>query len=287
MKTGFALFEQMMGKKDIGSSRIRGHWVVRHWKDAGPDIGDAEVFKHGGKYDAIIFQKAYWTQMANAFQGVKIFDICDPDWFDWGYPFKEMLDGCDAVTASSLELTKAVANFTDKPVYFIPDRIDFDDMLPPKVHKGPTKNVVWYGYAHNFPMLVSALPALQKRNLNLIVISDDVFVIPANFNSIQVTNYPWSDSWKRDIQTGDVVINPQTKSGKWLYKSDNKTVIAKALGMPVAHKEEELDLYMTESDRHNASLAGVKVAKELFDVKLSVIDLKEIIADIQTKKKSV
>lgn len=283
MKSAILLFEQYQGKRDIGSSRIRGHWVIKHWPLAGEDIGQIETFKHGGKYDAVIYQKAYFVEHANLFKGVKIFDLCDPDWLDWGYRFKEMLEAVDAITCSSMALTKAVSKFTKKPVYFIPDRVDLTTLPEPKKHHGPTKKVVWYGYSHNFPMLHSCLLALEKRNLELIVVSDDVLVTPSSIK-LAVKNYPWSDYWMRDVQEGDVVINPQSTMGKWKYKSDNKTSIAKALGMPVAHTVEELDQLLTEEQRIKARDEGLKLVKDAYDIKLSVIDYKEVIKEIQKTK---
>lgn len=283
MKTGILLFEQYHGKKDIGSSRIRGHWIIRNWGKAGEDIGTCEAFKHGGDYDVVIYQKAYFTQHANAFKGIKIFDICDPDWYDWSYPVKEMLEACDAVTCSSLELTKAIQKFTKTPCYFIPDRIDFSTMLPPKKHYGETKTVVWYGYSSNFSILTSTLPALKRRNLDLIVVSDDVYVQPSS-SHLNITNLPWSEHWMSDIQKGDIVINPQSKLGRWKYKSDNKTSIANALGMPVAHTDTELDKLLTGPERIKAAEEGYERSKKAYDVLLSVIDLKDVIKEIQHGK---
>lgn len=283
MKTGILLFEQVQGKKDIGSSRIRGHWIVKHWKDAGVDLGEAEIFKHGGNYDAVIYQKAYFIEHAKDFQGIKIFDICDPDWLDWGYRFKEMIELCDAITCSSRALAAAIGGFTNKPVYFVPDRVDLDSVIPPKIHKGDAKIAVWYGYSHNFPALMASLPALAKRGLSLIVISDDVFTPPAN-SKVSVTNYPWSQHWMADIQRGDIVINPQMKKGRWKYKSDNKTSISRALGMPVAHTDEELDQLITEAERARASVECLRIVKEHYDVRLSVVDYKDIIQAIVASK---
>ena len=88
---GWVLFGNFHQKKDIGSSRIRGKWVIEHM--------DAEEFVQGKKYDTIIFQKTYWKEMARVFKGVKILDICDPDWLDGA----EIINFCkdiDAVTVA-------------------------------------------------------------------------------------------------------------------------------------------------------------------------------------------
>ncbi len=288
MKTGILLFEQFQGKKDIGSSRIRGHWIVQHWKEAGLDIGDCELYKYGEKYDAVIFQKAYFVEYAKDFKGVKIFDICDPDWFHWSYRFKEMIDACDAVTCSSQELCKTIEGFTDKPVYYVPDRIDLKALPPRKVHLGPVREVTWYGYSHNFAILDSTVQALIKHDVGLIVVSDDVYM-PSQQNKVKLTNLPWSASYMKDIQKGDVVLNPRHAKGKWKYKSDNKTTLAWALGIPVAHTGDELDkiIAMTPEERENESKRLFELARKEYDVLQSVLDYKDIIIEIANRKGSM
>lgn len=283
MRTGILTFEKFLGKKDIGSSRIRGHWIVEAWKKAGEDIGDCEIFKFGVKYDAVIFQKAYFVEYAKQFQGVKILDICDPDWMHWSFKFKEMIDECDAVTCSSQELVNSISKFTDKPVYFIPDRVQLENLPEPKKQVGETKTLVWFGYSTNFPILDSAIKLIQDLKMDLIVISDGIYAQPSAFK-IKVSNLPWSQHYLEDIQRGDVVINPKHSKGKWKFKSDNKTSIAKALGVPVAHDGSELKNFLTEEQRQQASLEGLEEVKRAFDIKLSVIDYKNVIKDILNKK---
>lgn len=284
MKTGILLFEQFHGKKDIGSSRIRGHWIVKFWEQAGIDLGTAELFKFGQKYDAIIFQKVYWPAYAKAFQGIKILDLCDADWLDWNCKLTEMLEEVDAITCSSLELTKAVGKFTKKPVYFIPDRVDTSSFPAPKEHSGPAKRVAWFGYSQNFPVLDAAVPALHKRGLSLVVVADKVYVPPAGVK-LDLVNYPFNPTqYLLDIQSADIVLNPQFKKGKWRFKSDNKTSIAKALGMPVAHTDKELDQLLSEEARKEASKKGLLDVAENYDIKLSVVDYKDVIQDILNSK---
>ncbi len=281
MKTGILTFEQFHGKKDIGSSRIRGHWIVKHWKSAGQDIGDCEIFRYGQHYDVVIYQKAYFVEHAKSFKGIKILDICDPDWLIWTGKLVEMAQEVDAISCSSMALTKAVSKFTDKPVYFVPDRVDLEGMPAPKKHFGPTKTVVWYGYSHNFPILDSCIKALCAKGLELIVVSDNVYAPPSGFK-IPLQNLPFSGAHHLDdIQKGDIVLNPRFTKGKWKYKSENKTAIAWALGMPVAHTEEELTSLMTQEQRQSASEVAYEKAKNEYDIKLSVIDYKDIILDIK------
>src|SRR3990167_3228730 len=112
MKIAFLGFDQWQGKFDIGSSGIRCDWVIKHWPEA-------ERFRQGGKYDAIIFQKAYWVDYMKAYKGVKILDMCDPDWMEAHSRVIETIHEAHAITCSSPELAKAVAKLTNKPVWCV------------------------------------------------------------------------------------------------------------------------------------------------------------------------
>lgn len=285
MKTGILLFEQMHGKKEVGSSRIRGHWVLKHW-DAAPDsIGPAELYRFGGRYEAVIYQKAYFVDHARQFPGVKVFDLCDPDWLDWGCRLVEMLQHCDAVTASSEALAESIRGFTKLPVYFVPDGVELDQLPPPVEHVGPTQTVVWFGYQQNFPILDAAVPALIRRGLELVVVSDGVYVPKANMAALKLRNLPFSQAnYLRDVQQGQVCLNPRWGNGKWKYKSDNKTSIARALGLPVAHDEDELAKLMTEEERKAASAEGLAWVREHRDVRQSAAAYQRIIREAADKK---
>ena len=282
MRVGFLTFEQFHGKKDIGSSRIRVDWLIKHWKEAG-GIGDAERFQFGQKYDVVIFQKAYWIEYAKAFKGIKILDVCDADWLMWSYNMKQMIDECDAITCSTLEIAKFLVQLTDKPVVVIPDRIDFSTMPEPKVHEGEMNTVVFYGYAENFEVLQSVIPALKKRGLKLIVVSNKSYV--AGDVGIEIQNLPWSPStWIADVMRGDVILNPRSLKGRFKYKSDNKTVQGWALGIPVAHTDKELDLFKTAEARNKEAKERYAEVREERDVKKSVVELTELINEIRAEK---
>jgi len=76
MKGGILLFEKWHGKENIGSSRIRGHWLVKYWSEVEPRDMELELFKQGAKYDFVIFQKVYWLDFVKEFNGIKILDLC-------------------------------------------------------------------------------------------------------------------------------------------------------------------------------------------------------------------
>ena len=279
MDIGIITLKKFDGKESVGSSRIRGEWVANHWDDA-------EIYKYGKKYDVVIYQKAYWPEHARDFDGLKILDICDPDFFHWNYPIKETIVECDAVTASTEELAKQFRNFTDSPVKWIDDRVDVEavdgQMDGVKQHEGKAKKVVWYGYSQNFPMLKPAVKAINDNNLELIVISDNSFRSPAPYRDLPVTNY--RHNWETvygDIQEGDIVLNPQGTSGQWKYKSKNKTYLAWALGMPVAHSDDELENFIDAEARQQEAKEKRQLVKEKHHSKQSVVEYKELIDSLQ------
>ena len=286
-------FERYHGRRNIGSSRIRCHWLLKYWPEA-------EEFVQGKKYDAIVYQKVYWPEHAKAFDGVKILDLCDPDFLHFIYQTKEMIDEVDTITASTEVLRDAVQKFTKKPVIYIPDRLELDYHLERKNHKeqGRAKTIVWFGYSSGFHLLKACLTDIRKLKLNLIVISDSGFVLPSNFLPpqegtpeeddkfyIEVTNFPWKlETVNRDIIKGDFVINPRSKEGKWKYKSNNKTLTAWALGMPVAHNVSELKKYLEEDARIEESEKRLKEVGENWNVKQSVEEYRKLIDEVRENR---
>lgn len=279
-KIGIITFEDFDGRKDIGSAMIRAKWIISKWKEAGPDLGEAELFKFGEKYDAVIFQKAYWHDYAENFKGVKILDICDADFLHWAYPIKRTMVACNAVTCSSEKLATALVDFAELPVYYIPDCILEPEKLPHKKHSGPVKKVAWFGYSENFPMLDAAVPALAKRGLELIVVAPKPY--SPGMHKIRVENYPWmKDTWIGDISKADMVINPRFSGGRFMYKSDNKTVQAWSLGLPVAHDDKELDhiIALSPEARQEFGDERRKWVQENRDVKKAVEMFKKALID--------
>ena len=246
MKTAFFTFEQFHRKKDIGSSRIRADWLIKNWGK-----GKAERYRDGENYDAIIFQKVYWVEYAKIFKGIKILDLCDADFLDWACRIKEMIEECDGITTSTEALAEVIRKYTDKPVRCIPDRVDMDYHSQKKIHSGEAKKAVWFGYAQNQKTIESVLPLLVQHKLGLIVVSNMPFIMPITYmGRVELINYPWSvKTANDDIIKADFVINPTFKYGNWQFKSNNKTLTAWALGMPVANTPDEVKRFMDEGER--------------------------------------
>lgn len=279
MKCGVLPFRKFEGKKQVGSSTIRCDWLVKYWKDA-------EVFKYGQYYDVVIYQKSYWPEHAKLVKGVKILDICEPDWFHWGYRFKEMIEEIDAVTCSSWLLTKDVRKFTDKPVVYVPDRLDLSMFKPIEVKDRRAKMVGWFGYSNNFFVLNPAVVQLSKLGLELLVISGEEYRPPVGYENrikCRTIGFDWN-RLQSDLKDIDIILNPRSETGKWKYKSDNKTSIARALGLPVASSPEDIIKFMDPENRRIESKKRLKEVKEKRDVNLSILQYKTLIEEIKKKK---
>lgn len=273
---GIVLFEKFHGRQGIGSSRIRGHWLINHWPEA-------EVFEQGKKYEAVIFQKTYWLEYLKSYDGIKILDLCDPDWLDT-VPIIDVLDNVDAVTVSSEGLQQEIKKFTDKPVYFIPDRQDLTFHNIQKKHEGIAKSVVWFGYSHNVKVLDIVINTLKRNKLFLTVISD---CRPPYTKADENIVFDWKNpkwDFNKEILKHDIVLMPANTSPRGRFKSLNKTYTAWSLGMPVATSILELKRFLDPIERQKEADLRLKEVKEKYDVRTSVQEFKNIIKELKESK---
>jgi len=284
MTVGIATFSQQCGVRNVASTRIRVRWPLRYWPDA-------EEFRVGGRYDAVIFQKAYWLEYATQFSGPKILDLCDPDFLEDGPRSIAMMDLSDAVTCSSPALTAHVASLTRTPVSTIPDRVDLEAIGSlRKAHDGPTTTVAWYGNSQNFPMLDLSIDWLLQYGLTqLLVIASPKtpYRLPEYATGrITLTNLAWTDETAfGDLLKADVILNPRSETGIWRFKSNNKTVLAWALGLPVAHDAQELGALMTDESRRREAERRLPEVRATYDVRHTVRDYQRLIAEIAQRRR--
>ena len=274
-------FEMFHAKSNVGSTKIRVHNLLKYWKEA-------ELYKYGEKPDVLIFQKVYVGKdykFPVTFEGIKILDICDPDWFD-GVPIKETVDAMDAVVCPTEPLAEFIRQMTDKPVKVIKDRFDLNDFPTKKNHKGSAKTAVWFGYHHNSGMLKLAIPSLERRGLRLKIVSDqDPFAYrwsakPKEYESKYEFVKYHPDTAYQEIQKADICILPIGTRPQDRFKSENKTVIAQLLGIPVATNAEELDNLLTAEQRNSYINAIYDKLKQEYDCQLSVKEYKELIDEL-------
>ncbi len=283
----FFTFSQFHNKiPAAGSTLIRANQLIKYWADAG-------LYKFGENPDVLIFQKVYVAadyQFPIHFKGIKILDICDPDWLDGMTGLKATIDAMDAVVVSSPGLKTFVEQLTDKPVVHIADRFDTSPIPKPKTHSGTATTVVWFGYRHNAETLKYAMPLINDLGLKLIVIADDNPLawqwlpneIGDKFRENKYTYIKFNEETiYTDLQRADFAVLPYGGRPIDQFKSNNKTIKAILAGLPVAHDSDQLKSFMNAGVRRDYMEHHYKQTITEYDVKESVRQYQELIEMLQ------
>lgn len=280
----FFTFEMWHARAGIGSTRLRVHQLLKYWPEAG-------LYKYGENPDALILQKVYsapdWQYLSH-FKGIKILDICDPDWLD-GVLVKETLDNVDGVTCPTTAMAEFVSQLTDKPVLIVPDRHDLDGFPAQAKHAGPIKSVVWFGYKHNAEALRWAMNFLVRKNIKLTVISNDD-PMPYTWASSQddakklYTFIPWStEGLNAELAKHDVALLPQATRPVDRFKSNNRSIIAHLCGLPVITDDVSFTAMADPKVRAAEAQRLRSEAIRDYDVRLSVEQLKGFIMELKER----
>ena len=281
MKVGFYLFSDFHSNPDAASSRIRGQWLINHWPEA-------ERINYAVKYDAIIYQKVYEVRHARVYQGIKILDVCDPDWLHYKEPFIEMVEECDAVTVPTEVLRRTVQGWTKKPVIVIPDRHDLDYFKEEKIHRGRAKEVCWFGYSQNHSVLKAARKCLIENELAISLISDKPIILSECELGINLNERftAWNlETVNKEIIKSDFVIMPGSRNPNHRFKSNNKIVHSWLLKMPVANCIEDLERFIDPAERQKEADKNYEIAIRDYDVRSSVKEMQELIEKLRKEKK--
>lgn len=263
----------------VGSSRIRGRWLWEKWPQA-------EEYQVGRKYDVMIFQKSYWEEMLEKFEGIKIFDLCDPDWLD-PRPVVEAGMLCDAIVTSTEPLAAYLRKFLpDKKILCIPDRLNLEEHKPRGEHVGKARKVVWFGYSQNSGYVDKCLQDLIDRDLELVVISNAPYNVPFGMDKVHMTYIPYEyESVNDHIKECDMALLPVTPNDlRGQFKSNNKTLTAWALGLPVARVPDDLDRFMTAEARNTEQKLRLAEVAEKWDVKHSITEYQALIEELTQKR---
>ena len=151
-------------------------------------------------------------------------------------------------------------------------------------HKEKVVDVVWYGYSQNFHYVSRTLDTIRELGLHLTVISNQAMTAAPEYDAIRLKNIRYNQATiNQDIAACDVALLPETvmKDFRGKFKSNNKTIIAWAMGMPVAHTPEELKALLPQEARVSEAIRRRKEVEDKWDVQLSVMEYQELIRDIQ------
>lgn len=259
--------------RNSGSLKLRAEWICRYWPGAEVMNGSQRL----SGYDLYVFQKAYLT--AGVQQWIKkvatwrdqgkcnlAFDLCDPDFLEAEHRRRmlSVLPLFDFAVATTEPIARWLSQYL--PVIVIPDRVDVSE-IGQLGRYTPTREtpprLVWSGYKHNVSALDVLRPVIEELDLPLEILSVSV---PKSFREF----------W-RDILQFDILLNPRPDIAPFSYKSDNKTLVAWAMGMPVARTPEELRGLCAPSARRDESEKRRREVREKWDVCYSVEQWQRII----------
>lgn len=278
---GFCTMERFDNRElnSVGSSRIRARWLINLWPEA-------EEYIIGKRYDVMVFQKVYWPLMMQQYDGIKILDLCDPDWLE-GKPVLEFVDLADATITSTQALADYIKKLRpDALVKCIPDRVYIPEHNARGEHDGKATKVAWFGYAQNAHYLLQTFDELIRQGLELTVISNTPYEPPMAYRALKVHNVPYSyPEVNKELAKCDLVIMPEPEGDERAkFKSNNKTLQAWALGLPVAKSADDLDRFASAEERNKERELRLKEISEKWDVRLSVEEYKEVIEQIKSAK---
>lgn len=273
-------YSKYHGKPPVGSTRLRVLQLMKYWPEY-------KEYQYGEKTDVMIFQKVYmqndWKWPAKI-DGIKILDICDPDWLD-GSAIRETLDAMDGVTCPTKAMADFLQQMTDKPIKVIPDRHDIEFVPSLKKHTGVLNSAVWFGYSQNATLLKTAIPVIERLGLELTVISNDDPFVHQWADPKNIKNYhylPFDESTiLTDLAKYDVAILPQGNRPQDAFKSNNKTTLAWLAGLPVVQDAEQLEAMMKPDARNRVATVCYNKAIKDYDVKQSVIAMKGFIEELK------
>ena len=293
----------------LASSRIRGHWVAKYWNQADDIFYKEEfpTFKDNffdtktqlhllRDYDVVIINKTYEHALAGELlkQGKKVIvDLCDPDWLlshssvQRSNDCLKTLKNATCAVVNGEEMKEELKKVFNKPIYIIPDRMDFNSYpVRKEKHRDKIKSLVWYGYNENLRVLEPYLTGILEMDYEITIISDKFFegtpIITSKDPSKYITFKVWHpETVNEQIIKHDIVFighDPDPDLRKW--KSNNRALTGYALGMPVAYTLEDLMKLKTKESRIIDVKRNYQLAREQFDVRRSVDDYKKIIKEI-------
>ena len=185
----------------------------------------------------------------------------------------------------------------DKRVVCIPDRVDLEEHTTVKrEHSEKLKSLAWFGYSHNYVYIDRIMQSSQAKRLfkehglSLTIFSESQIEPEDSYKDLDFT-------WRKydyktihdDLVAYDAAFFPPDRDKtnyKGRFKSDNKLITCKALGLPIVQKPEDIEGLMSEKERVKIGKEGRREVEKDYDVRISVDEYKQLIKEINGKDRS-
>lgn len=288
-RVGFVVSDISSYNRVTASTRIRVYDLIRAFE------GDAsfrlELFRSWGRYDIVIFLKAYDKaayQLAEKLQsrGTKvIFDI-NINIFESGSMYVTNLqreEGIRFATLSNTIITNSPHTesilkklFPDKGIHFIEEAIH-GSYFQALAKKPPSAQLVWVGYKHKAEALLLIkevlLELFEKYPFNIKVICEENPTL--DFGKIPVVFRTYRHKYiVKELSEGTVFIAPRDLSDTYnMGHSFTKIGTAMAVGLPVvasplpAYQESPALICNTKEEWRNALTSILEGTVDLEELK--------------------
>lgn len=268
------------------SVRFRALWPTKYMIGADAYDGTQRL----GDYDGFVFQKFYLSDKArhwsHAFQdagAVLAFDLCDADFLLSDAHRERMLKVLprfDFAVAPTEPLVEWLRQWL--PAFLIPDRLDLSLHAERHVPQDRKPRLVWFGNSGNLVTLEKIWPAACDLDLSLTILSDRL-VPPWDGRPVKFVEWTLEGA-NAVIARHDMALNPKLDTGHFAFKSNNKTVTAWALGVPVAETPEQLATLMDFELRKLESAYRLAEVAAHYDVRISALEWAGLFAEWRERR---
>ncbi len=219
-----------IGGMDVASSRIRFYRIL---DSIVPKISWEIYSEKSSLPDLCYIQKAaYAKTLSIVKEYIKnkipvVYDIDDAFGVWEGMFERSMLNIVDVITTDTEERRKDIIKYTDKPVYVVPDALDYvsTEEEPIKIND-KIKNIVTFGSNGGVSYSVEYLSKVPTEYTVNYISSIENGDIKGNFIKWELHNF------LNNLKMNDIAVlaHPDTSNGS--MKSNNRLLVCMSIGMP-------------------------------------------------------
>lgn len=273
--------------RTAASVRFRAEWPAKYWPEADVYPNMSKMITH---YDAYVFQKAYLVDFSHSLinmlsrlrNKVLAFDLCDADWLQSAEHERRLLrvlPRFDFAVATTYPIREWLLHWL--PAHVIPDRLDLDEFPQQHKQRRGDPSLVWFGYSHNLDQLEVMWSTIERHGLLLTIVSNEC---PEPWSSRPRLRFvEWTrDGANTEIARHEIALVPQTS----VYKSNNRSISAWAMGLAVAKTPDELEAVLSYEKRCEQAETMRQAVHDQYDVRLSVGEWKTLIDSYYEQKQN-